>query len=112
MVHKYEIERYEKGKWELFNTENEETKEFSSLKEIVDHLKTDKGTFTILDLYESGIAYFKDGVVTHVEAEYGSDDYMREHYMGIKPEKADDFEVDCYRCGDGGCIYCDPAMFL
>jgi len=41
-------------------------------------------------------------------------DDLREVYMKKKKQKIDDedkYTVKCTRCGDGGCVHCDPGFF-
>lgn len=119
-MHKYyvyeeKVENSKSNAWRLMLDEDETEQSFESLELLVNHLKQDKEKFSVLECYMSGIAYFENGEVTHITSEYGNeDDYMRKHWMGIEPD--DDLEeyqqIDCHRCGDGGCVHCDPNFFL
>lgn len=40
-----------------------------------------------------------------------ANEYENDLLMGLIPEEVYE-EPDCRHCGDGGCIYCSPSMFI
>lgn len=111
-MHKYHIERLESDTWELETVATEEKQVFDLLKDVINHLKKDEGKFSVLDMNAEGIAYFEFSKIEHVTSFMGvNDDYMEEHYLGIK-RKYDEYEDECYTCRGGGCIHCEPHRFI